>query len=144
LPYAKEKEIVIHYLPSTSSEGPREPQGDRGDTALLLTHLGAAYNLARWLMRDETEAEDVVQEAYLSAISHFAGFRGGDERAWLLTIVRNSLRQGRNTPNCGGQTHHKQCAQKPGHRRPVELSGNLAEQIQLFHDSPLFNESSQR
>ena len=58
--------------------------------APLLTQLGAAYNLARWLMRDETEAEDVVQEAYLRAISHFAGFRGGDARAWLLTIVRNS------------------------------------------------------
>jgi RNA polymerase sigma-70 factor, ECF subfamily len=58
--------------------------------ALLLTHLGAAYNQARWLMRDEAEAEDVVQEAYLSAISHFAGFRGGNGRAWLLTIVLNS------------------------------------------------------
>ena len=58
--------------------------------ALLLKHLGAAYNLARWLMRDESEAEDAVQEAYLSAISHFAGFRGGDGRAWVLTIVRNS------------------------------------------------------
>lgn len=76
-------------MPSISSEGPPEPQGGRGDNALLLTHLGAAYNLARWLMRDETEAEDVVQEAYLSAISHFAGFRGGDGRAWLLAIVRN-------------------------------------------------------
>jgi RNA polymerase sigma factor (sigma-70 family) len=57
--------------------------------ALLLTQLGAAYNLARWLMRDETEAEDAVQDAYLRAISHFGGFRGGDSRAWLLTIVRN-------------------------------------------------------
>ena len=57
--------------------------------ALLLAHLGAAYNLARWLMRDHTEAEDAVQEAYLRAISHFAGFRSGDGRAWLLTIVRN-------------------------------------------------------
>ena len=58
--------------------------------ALLVTHLDAAYNLARWLMRDETEAEDLVQEAYLRAFSHFAGFRGGDGRAWLLAIVRNS------------------------------------------------------
>ena len=46
-------------------------------------------NLARWLMRNETAAEDLVQEAYLRAFSHFAGFRGGDGRAWLLTIVRN-------------------------------------------------------
>jgi RNA polymerase sigma-70 factor (ECF subfamily) len=58
--------------------------------SLLVDHLEAAYNLARWLMRNETEAEDLVQEAYLRAISHFAGFRGGDGRAWLLTIVRNT------------------------------------------------------
>ena len=58
--------------------------------ALLVAHLDAAYNLARWLMGNETDAEDLVQEAYLRAFSHFAGFRGGDGRAWLLTIVRNS------------------------------------------------------
>jgi RNA polymerase sigma-70 factor (ECF subfamily) len=57
--------------------------------ALLVPHLDAAYNLARWLIRNETDAEDLVQEAYLRAFSHFAGFRGGDGRAWLLTIVRN-------------------------------------------------------
>jgi RNA polymerase sigma-70 factor, ECF subfamily len=59
-------------------------------TELLVAHLDAAYNLARYLMRNEAEAEDVVQSAYVRAISHFAGFRGGDGRAWLLTIVRNS------------------------------------------------------
>ena len=57
---------------------------------MLVAHLDAAYNLARYLMRNETEAEDVVQSAYVRAISHFAGFRGGDGRAWLLMIVRNS------------------------------------------------------
>ena len=56
----------------------------------LLPHLGAAYNLARWLTQDEHDAEDVVQEAYLRALKSFGGFRGGDGRAWLLTIVRNS------------------------------------------------------
>jgi RNA polymerase sigma-70 factor (ECF subfamily) len=56
----------------------------------LLLHLDAAYNLARWLTRNELDAEDVVQEAYLRAFSYFATFRGGDGRAWLLTIVRNS------------------------------------------------------
>jgi RNA polymerase sigma-70 factor (ECF subfamily) len=59
------------------------------DVAPLVAHLDAAHNLARWLMRNETEAEDVVQESYLRAIRSFAGFRGGDGRAWLLTIVRN-------------------------------------------------------
>jgi RNA polymerase sigma-70 factor, ECF subfamily len=58
--------------------------------AFLVAHLDAAYNLARWLMRNEAEAEDSVQEAYLRAVGHFAGFRGGDGRAWLLTIVRNT------------------------------------------------------
>jgi len=67
-----------------------EHPGTRTDKALLVAHLDAAYNLARWLMGNETDAEDLVQEAYLRAFSHFAGFRGGDGRAWLLTIVRNS------------------------------------------------------
>jgi RNA polymerase sigma-70 factor (ECF subfamily) len=57
---------------------------------LLVDHLDAAYNLARWLMRNESDAEDSVQEAYLRAMSHFASFRGGDGRGWLLTIVRNT------------------------------------------------------
>jgi RNA polymerase sigma-70 factor (ECF subfamily) len=58
--------------------------------ALLVEHLDSAYNLARWLTRNEAEAEDLVQEAYLRAIRHFAGFRDGDGRAWLLKIVRNT------------------------------------------------------
>ena len=79
---------MIQGLPTGSSE-PCVPPGVQGDVALLVAHLGAAYNLARWLMRNETDAEDAVQDAYLRAISHIAGFRGGDGRAWLLTIVRN-------------------------------------------------------
>jgi len=57
---------------------------------LLLLHLDAAYNLARWLVRNVEDAEDVVQEAYLRAFQYSDGFRGGDARAWLLTIVRNT------------------------------------------------------
>jgi RNA polymerase sigma factor (sigma-70 family) len=56
----------------------------------LLPHLDAAYNLARWLTRDEHDAEDVVQEAYLRAMKFFGGFHGVDGRAWLLAIVRNT------------------------------------------------------
>jgi RNA polymerase sigma-70 factor (ECF subfamily) len=55
-----------------------------------LPHLSAAYNLARWLTRDETDAQDVVQEAYLRAFKHFGSFHGGDGRSWLLAIVRNT------------------------------------------------------
>ena len=50
----------------------------------------AAYNLARWLVRNDHDAEDVVQEAYLRAFKYFGGYRGGEGRTWLLTIVRNS------------------------------------------------------
>ena len=56
----------------------------------LLPHLDAAYNLARWLIRNPTDADDVVQEAFLRALRFFDGFRGGDSRAWLLKIVRNT------------------------------------------------------
>jgi len=54
-------------------------------------HLDAAYNLARWLARNPHDADDVVQEAYLRAFRFFGGFRGGDGRAWLLAIVRNTF-----------------------------------------------------
>jgi RNA polymerase sigma-70 factor (ECF subfamily) len=57
----------------------------------VLPHLNAAYNLARWLTRNDQDAEDVVQEAYLRAFRYFEGFRGGNARAWLLKIVRNTF-----------------------------------------------------
>ena len=56
----------------------------------MLPHLDAAYNLARWLVRDPVAAEDVVQEAMLRALSYFSSFRGVNARAWLLQIVRNA------------------------------------------------------
>jgi RNA polymerase sigma factor (sigma-70 family) len=56
----------------------------------VLPHLDAAYNLARWLTRNDVDAEDVVQEAYLRAFRFFGGFHGDDGRAWLLGIVRNT------------------------------------------------------
>jgi len=57
---------------------------------LVLPHLDAAVNLARWLLRNRADAEDVAQEAMLRAYRFFGQFRGGDARAWLLQIVRNS------------------------------------------------------
>jgi RNA polymerase sigma-70 factor, ECF subfamily len=56
----------------------------------ILPHLDAAYNLARWLMRNEQDAQDAVQEAYLRAFRFFPGFCGGNARAWLMKIVRNT------------------------------------------------------
>ena len=55
-----------------------------------MPHLSAGYNLARWLTRNEHDAEDLVQEAYVRALRAFDGYRGGDARAWLLSIVRNT------------------------------------------------------
>jgi RNA polymerase sigma-70 factor (ECF subfamily) len=57
---------------------------------LMMPHLDAAYNLARWLTRNEHDARDVVQEAFLRAFKFFDGFHGTNSRAWLLTIVRNT------------------------------------------------------
>jgi len=56
----------------------------------FLPYLDAAYNLARWVLKNEADAQDVVQEAYLRALRFCGTFRGGDPRAWLLTIVRNT------------------------------------------------------
>lgn len=71
--------------------------------ARVLPHLNAAYRLARWLIRDEDEAQDLVQDAYLSAFRAFAGFHGEDGKAWILTIVRHAcyrwLQHNRRRPN---------------------------------------------
>ena len=58
--------------------------------SLVLPHLDAAYNLARWLAGNDHDAADIVQEASLRAFRFVAGFRGGNSRSWLLTIVRNT------------------------------------------------------
>ena len=63
--------------------------GESFDT-VVVPHLDAGYRLARWLMRDEHDAEDVVQEASLRAFRYFPTFVGGDGRAWFLRIVRNT------------------------------------------------------
>lgn len=55
----------------------------------VLPHLDAAFNLARWLTRNQQDAEDAVQEGCLRALRFFRGFHGGDARAWLMKIVRN-------------------------------------------------------
>jgi RNA polymerase sigma-70 factor, ECF subfamily len=57
---------------------------------IILPHLDAAHNLARWLVRSSDDAEDVVQEACLRAFRYFGTFRGGNARAWLLSIVRTT------------------------------------------------------
>jgi RNA polymerase sigma-70 factor (ECF subfamily) len=58
---------------------------------LILPHLDAAYNLARWLTRDAHDAEDVVQEACVRALRYIKSLKPGDVRPWFLTIVRNAF-----------------------------------------------------
>ena len=66
------------------------PQDKDRFELLVVPHLDGAVNLARWLLRNRADAEDVAQEAMLRAYRFFGQFRGGDARAWLLQIVRNS------------------------------------------------------
>jgi RNA polymerase sigma-70 factor (ECF subfamily) len=71
-------------------EEARAPDKAGSFEQIVLPHLDAAYNLARWLVRNTHDAEDVVQEAYLRAFKFFGGYQGGDARAWVLKIVRNT------------------------------------------------------
>lgn len=57
---------------------------------LMLPHMGAAFNVANWLVRNEEDAKDAVQEAYLQAYRSFATYSDNNSRAWLLTIVRRT------------------------------------------------------
>ena len=75
-------------LADRQSAAPLPPTGSFEQ--VIMPHLNAAYNLAHWLMRDAPLAEDVVQDAVVRALSYFASYKGGDARAWLLRIVRNS------------------------------------------------------
>lgn len=67
-----------------------DPQDQVRFEAVVLPHLDAAFNLVRWLLRSSADAEDVTQEAILRAYRFFNSFHGGDVRAWLLQIVRNT------------------------------------------------------
>jgi RNA polymerase sigma-70 factor (ECF subfamily) len=70
--------------------GVQDRAGSARLEAVVLPHLDAAYNLARWLRGDDHAAEDVVRQAYLRAPTFFGGFRGGDGKAGILAIVRNA------------------------------------------------------
>src|SRR6266436_6195657 len=84
------KIVKFVALKKPKEEGAAQEQELASFEALMLPHLDAAQNLAKWLLRNEQDAQDVVQEAYLRAFKSFAGFHGSNGRAWLLTIVRNT------------------------------------------------------
>jgi RNA polymerase sigma-70 factor (ECF subfamily) len=84
---------VLPLMATDSSASPPSPDAARSTRfeGLVLPYLDAAYNLARWLARDDADAQDVVQEALLRALRYFDSFRGGDARVWLLAIVRHTF-----------------------------------------------------
>src|SRR6266566_10170056 len=77
----------------------------RGFEEVVLPHLDAAFNYARWLTKSDADAEDVVQDAAVRALRFFSSLRNDDARAWLLTIVRNTW-YGRFS-RAGGADHHR-------------------------------------
>ncbi len=88
---------------------------------VVLPHLDAAYNLARWLTRNDHDAEDVMQEASVRAYRFFESFRGGNPKAWLLTIVRHTCytwleanRAGASMTAFDEQIHSPACHDSPG------------------------------
>src|SRR5438874_10799761 len=83
--------IVKFVIPKKHQEQDAAQKEDLSSfEAMMLPHMDAAHNLARWLLHNEQDAQDVVQEAYLRAFKSFGGFHGSNGRAWLLTIVRNT------------------------------------------------------
>lgn len=103
-----------------SVQGKRSDVLDTRDHArfemLVLPHLDAAHNLARWLLRKGADAEDAAQEAMLRAYRFFPGFHGGDVRAWLLQIVRNACytwleknRHGKEATEFDEEVHGESC-----------------------------------
>jgi RNA polymerase sigma factor (sigma-70 family) len=74
-----------------AEDAPLDPREAEHFRQALLPHMDAAYAFARFLARDPTTAEDLVQDAYLRAYRGFRGFRGGDAKAWLFAIVRSSF-----------------------------------------------------
>jgi RNA polymerase sigma-70 factor (ECF subfamily) len=85
-----DRKIVKFTVVKKTQQYPTEEAELASFEEAMLPHLDAAHNLATWLMRNEQDAKDVVQEAYLRAFRAFGGFRGSSGRAWLLTIVRNT------------------------------------------------------
>src|SRR5438309_11782340 len=85
------KIVKFAVVPKKQEEPDQSPKEELiSFEAAMLPYLDAAHNLARWLLRNEQDAQDVVQEAYLRAFRSFSGFHGSNGRAWLLTIVRNT------------------------------------------------------
>ena len=95
---------------------------------IMLPHLDAACNLARWLTRNDHDAEDLVQMAFVRAVKFFDGYQGGNPRAWLLTIVRHTFYTA-----LRDHAHDEQTFDEDLHSPLAEFS--VAEQNQLSRDN---------
>jgi len=78
------------YIRAGTDKPVTDPDKAKRFDAMVLPHLDAAYNLARWLARNDADAQDIAQEACLRAYKFFDGFHGNDGKSWLLAIVRNT------------------------------------------------------
>jgi RNA polymerase sigma-70 factor (ECF subfamily) len=87
---SRAKGVKFAVIQRHEEQGAAQEQELASFEAMMLPHMDAAHNLAKWLLRNEQDAQDVVQEAYLRAFKSFGGFHGSNGRAWLLTIVRNT------------------------------------------------------
>jgi len=96
---------------------------------VILPHLNSAYNLARWLLRSEQDAQDVVHDAFLRAHRYFGSFDGTDGRAWLLGIVRNGcfsfLRASKVSPLPQSEDLDLQTSAEPSPERELMLKEDL-------------------
>jgi RNA polymerase sigma factor (sigma-70 family) len=88
-PAEKRRESLVLTSAPASAPSPLSPDEARRFREVVLSHADAAYNLALRLARREDVAEDIVHDAYVRALAAFRGYRGGDGRSWILTIVRN-------------------------------------------------------
>lgn len=104
---------------------------------LVLPHADAAYNLARWMTRNDQDAQDVVQEAMLRALRYFPSMRGDAARPWLLQIVRNTcctwLEANRPAKTVGLDEHEDTWMQLPGptSQEPQDIASRKADREHL-------------
>jgi len=92
------------FSAAKAAEAPRAPDQAERFRTVMLPHMDAAYTLARYLTRDPSAAEDIVQEAFLRAYRSFADWRGEAPKAWLLAIVRNCFLTSVSTAAARAQT----------------------------------------
>ncbi|PRC90809.1 sigma-70 family RNA polymerase sigma factor [Solimicrobium silvestre] len=117
--------------------------------AIVLPHLDAAYNLARWLTRNDHDAEDLVQMAFVRAFKFYSGFHGGNARAWLLTIVRHtfytSLRdqQPENEDVNFDEALHS-AHENSGHGSPYDIGCNPENSVENSDTSRVVNQALEK